>query len=78
MSKGEDMGSCCCSGLKACVAGLALASQRLSACRLAPGWGRRGLQDGQLNRFGKDGTVGSQSVVLQVAARAHVNRLGGI
>lgn len=78
MPRGEDVGSGCRAGLKAHVAGFAPAPQCLPASRLARSWGDRGLQDRQLDRLGQDGTVGSERVVLQVAARAHINLLGGL
>lgn len=73
MTWGEDVGPCCSPGFKGDVAGITAACQGLLWRRLAGHWGSWRFGNCQLNRFGQDGTIGFESVVLQVACWAHVH-----
>ena len=68
MPWGEDVGPCCRSGFKADVAGIAAACQGFLWHRLAGHWGSCGFSYCEMNRFGKDGTISFESVVLQVGS----------
>lgn len=68
MPWGEDVGPRRSPGFKGDIAGITAARQGLLWHRLAGHWGRWRFSNGQLNRFGKDGTIGFESVVLQVAS----------
>lgn len=78
MSSREDMVTCCSPGFKFDPTGVALASQSLTACCLADGIWWSWFHNCQLYRFGQDGTVGSESIVLQVATRAEIYLLGRV
>lgn len=63
MPRREDVVTCCSPGFEFDPAGLALASQSLTACWLVDSiWWR--FHNCQLYRLGQDGTVGSKGVVL--------------
>lgn len=61
------MGPGCSPGLEGDVAGVAVTRQGLLCRRLAGYWGSRRFSDRQLDRFWQNGTIGLESVVLQVA-----------
>lgn len=65
---GEDVGPRCGPRFKGDVAGVATARQSLLWHWLAGHWGSWRFSDCQLNRFGQDGAIGFESVVLQVAS----------
>lgn len=73
VARGEDVRPRRGPGFKGDVAGVAAAGQGLLWHWLASHWGSWRFGDRQLNGFGQDGTIGFESVVLQVASWAHVD-----
>lgn len=72
MTWGEDVCPRRCPGFKGDAAGVTSACEGLLRPWLTRHWGSWRFSNGQLNWFRKNGTIGFESVVLQVASRAHV------
>lgn len=68
VTRGEDVGPRRGPGFEGDVAGVAAARQGLLWRRLAGHRGSWRIGNGQLHRFGQDGTIRFESVVLQVAS----------